>query len=269
MLRSGLFILGVLGMGVTAAVPARAAFWPDNYGWRVDALGGAYLAVEDETTDLNLLNLENSSGLAFLEHVHRLDFLYGCLEKGSRSAWPDSHSFFLESNGEYASFILWPDEYSVIQLSPFRGAYRLNSNLALSASVFFSSGGEGAVSGNAGLGWIIPELLAKDAVTTLGLNAGYRNEYPDLLLQTLYDQDDDYYEGSTIFASLQALNRRGDWTYGLLADYRRVETDERYGIIYQHDLLGFAPVLKGRVALGDGADMLVGFHYSTLAGRQV
>lgn len=56
---------------------SQALRWPNNASYRVSTMGGATLAIEDETTALNLFNHQNPAGLAMLEKENRIDFGIG------------------------------------------------------------------------------------------------------------------------------------------------------------------------------------------------
>ncbi len=55
------------------------AFTPvsSSYSLRVQAMGNADLAIEDETTYINLFNFGNPAGLSYLPHQDRLDLSFG------------------------------------------------------------------------------------------------------------------------------------------------------------------------------------------------
>lgn len=265
--RFGVFLAAVILIPVLAAAQARASFWPGNYGWRVESMGGAYLAIEDETTEINLLNLKNPAGLAFLEYANRLDFLVGAEQQSDLDGTTQNKKIFLDGNGEYSALILWFNEKSVLQLWPLRAAYRLLPELAVSTLV----GGSVSTSGRASLsidlsaGWKKPDLLFEGSTTTLGLNGGRTGDDPLLNYVTAGGVNN---EGPATFVSIQAVNNHPNWTYGLLADYRHVESSPAGGDKITRDLLGFAPLVRGRVALAPDADLLLGLNYSTLGSGQ-
>ncbi|MCK5241513.1 hypothetical protein KAR34_03580 [bacterium] len=57
----------------TLASSVLALRWLDNMSYRVETMGGATLAIEDETTALTAYNHENCAGLAFEKKMNRLD----------------------------------------------------------------------------------------------------------------------------------------------------------------------------------------------------
>ncbi|MBN1595229.1 hypothetical protein JW933_04805 [candidate division FCPU426 bacterium] len=55
------------------ATSALALRWPDNMGRRVEAMGGATLAIEDETTALTTFNHQNIAGVMLNPRMDRID----------------------------------------------------------------------------------------------------------------------------------------------------------------------------------------------------
>ncbi len=53
--------------------PALALRWPDNMSYRVGTMGGATLAIEDETTALTIFNHQNHAGVALNKKENRSD----------------------------------------------------------------------------------------------------------------------------------------------------------------------------------------------------
>ena len=68
-----LILTFTLCFATALASSALAIRWLDNMSWRVEAMGGATLAIEDETTALTAFNHENSAGQAFEKKMNRLD----------------------------------------------------------------------------------------------------------------------------------------------------------------------------------------------------
>jgi hypothetical protein len=107
-------MLGIWGLGLTTGV--NALNWPDNIEWRILAMGGIKMAVEDETTQLTLFNFGNPAGLAFLPRNNRIDVGFsGHFQE--RSSDLDQITFG-GTGSEYQGIIFCPNEFLTIQFEP-------------------------------------------------------------------------------------------------------------------------------------------------------
>ncbi|MCK5242383.1 hypothetical protein KAR34_08015 [bacterium] len=119
-----LMVLFFQGLSGVVPTPGLAREWPNNYNLRVMTLGGAFLALEDQTTDLSLFNMENPAGLAFTPKENWINF--GIYYDNSVSSittrdyyteyysWPPgSYSYIstiLEQKDDFKTLALYPAE---------------------------------------------------------------------------------------------------------------------------------------------------------------
>jgi hypothetical protein len=111
-----LFVWALVGLA-----PFSEAFTPEpsSYSLRVQAMGNADLAIEDETTDINLFNYGNPAGLPYLPHQDRLDLNFGMAFR--TEPYTDYDYLLAIPMGNYHGATLWLGENVVSRWNLLRG----------------------------------------------------------------------------------------------------------------------------------------------------
>jgi hypothetical protein len=110
-----LVTLGILSLTVLAPqVAAEPLRWQTNASYRVSTMGGATLAIEDDTTMINAFNHQNVAGSALLEKENRLDL---------GASYSNTHYELTEDLGGGITQETKKDD-TVIQLTRPGGEYR-------------------------------------------------------------------------------------------------------------------------------------------------
>lgn len=250
--------------GSATAADTRAADWPNNYGWRVATLGGTYLAVPDETTNLNLFNLENPAGLAFLPPMNRFDLSAG-LEFPTVGGHRD-YEYLFEENGPYAGFTFWFDKTEMstaMQIVPVTLATKPLENVAIALRLLSLNTNQ--FRGLVGLGWQEGDPLQPGSGWTLGIYAGAKNPV-SYFMEDRISTGIGYHDLFTVNA--QALYCDDQWQIGFLLGYEQYTTIITYfsnvSEPYSYEKnIDFTPIVRKRIALSEDADLWLGLRYST------
>ncbi len=101
---------------------ASALRWPTNASYRVTTMGGATLAIEDETTALTIFNHQNPAGLALNKKENRLDiglnYLYDSVVTESAFLKDANDTTTLElvrPGAEYRGLTYWLGDQFVVR----------------------------------------------------------------------------------------------------------------------------------------------------------
>lgn len=184
---------------------SHAFSWPDNYGWRVAAMGGAALGIEDETTEINLFNLQNPAGLVLLDGGSRIDLALRAKEDSER---PGHGTPVLDGNGEHVGLLIRIGERFAFDLPLLRMSVKLPLDMAFGVTTLVPhSRGIYLGLGRLGLGWSLPGFTGENSHLILGFKVGG----PDPWTYRNYEET----------FGIQAVYSEGTWTrYGLFGNYR-------------------------------------------------
>ncbi len=190
---------------------SHALSWPDNYGWRVAAMGGAALGIEDETTEINLFNLQNPAGLVLLGGGSRIDLALGAKE--DNSGRPGQGTPVLDGNGEHVGLLIRIGERFAFDLPLLRMSVKLPLDMVFGVTTLVPhSRGIYLGLGRLGLGWSLPGFTGKNSHLILGFKVGGPDPWT--------------YRNSEETFGIQAVYSAGKWTrYGLFGNYRYGYTD--------------------------------------------
>lgn len=137
MKKIALFVLSFCFVTAVANT-ALALRWPDNMSRLVETMGGAFLAIEDETTALTPFNHQNVAGAALLKKMDRIDVGIGYDSDLYKIDY--EYSIFLPLSGTTTIKTTSETKISGLKLTrpgaEFRGiTYWLNDNTLIRAGV--------------------------------------------------------------------------------------------------------------------------------------
>lgn len=166
---------------VAFVIPCRAEFsmpWISTMSNRVEAMGGAALGIDDESTELNLLNAGNPAGLVMKAKQNRFDLNaeYFNEESTSEDGKAVKNSFMSPSPGIYSNGInFWPLENLALSVQGEGQKLILNYPDSISTEGFGFSWYSGKISSAYKLG----ELSLGAEIDYFQLNTSGKPSYSD------------------------------------------------------------------------------------------